>query len=271
MTTFKSISQAKRETKLSYLGAINSSAKIMKNGIVNHQYTYILYLSPAETSGINVCSHSTVECRNACLATSGRAGMETNMKTKRIHDARVKKTRLFFEDQKFFMDWLVAEILMYQRKAEKDGYGFSVRLNGTSDLDWQQIKTNGKSIFEHFPEISFYDYTKVGSKFDEKPANYHLTFSYSGRNWDICEKLLNKGHNIAMVFNVKKVEDLPKSFSGYEVINGDASDYRIADKKGIIVGLKFKEIGNKVNNEIAKKSIFVVQPDDIRCQVANAQ
>jgi hypothetical protein len=271
MKTFTTIANACKETGLSYLGAINSSAKIIKNKKVNGQYTYIIYLSPAATSGYDVCSHSTIECRMACLATSGRAGMETNMKTKRITEARIKKTRLFIENQQYFMQWLVAEIMKYQAKAQKDGYGFSVRLNGTSDIDWQQIKISGMSIFEIFPEISFYDYTKNGSKFNELPANYHLTFSYSGRNWDICEKLLKKGHNVAMVFNQNKKLALPKSFCGYEIINGDLSDFRIADKRGVIVGLYFKEIGNKINNEIAKKSIFVVQPNDINCQVANVE
>ena len=73
---FTTISKAKKETGLSYLGKINISAKLAKNGKVNHQYTYGIYLAPANTSGYNVCSHSTPECRLGCLATSGRAGME---------------------------------------------------------------------------------------------------------------------------------------------------------------------------------------------------
>ena len=258
MTIFKSIGQAKKETKLSYLGAINSSPKMIKNKKVSGQYTYILYLAPAELSGRDVCSHSTVECRMACLFTSGRVKMENGGGVKTITNARIKKTKLFFENQPLFMNWLIAEILMYQRKAEKDGFGFSVRLNGTSDIDWQNVIFNGNNIFELFPDVQFYDYTKNPSKFSDKSGNYHLTFSYSGRNGDIAAKVLSKGQNVAVVFNTKKGQALPETFAGYKVIDGDLTDYRVDDGKGVIVGLRFKEIANKKDAETSKKSIFVV-------------
>jgi len=132
---FTTISSARKDTGLSYLGNINSSSKIIKNTKVSGQYTYILYLAPAQISGYNTCSHSTLLCRSGCLATSGRAGIG---KDNKIQQARIKKTKLFFEEQDFFMQWMIAEIKMFQQKAIKDGYGFSVRLNGTSDIDWQK-------------------------------------------------------------------------------------------------------------------------------------
>ena len=70
---FTTIQQAKIQTGLSYLGNINISAKMIKNKKINHEYTYLIYLSPAKTSGYNVCTHSTNECRLGCLATSGHA------------------------------------------------------------------------------------------------------------------------------------------------------------------------------------------------------
>lgn len=131
---FTTIGQAKKLTGLSYLGNINSSAKIIKNMKVSNNYTNIIYLASANTSGYNVCSHSTSECRKGCLSTSGRVKMETSNKHT-ITNARIKKTKLFFEDRQFFMNWMIAEIEMYMKKAKKDGYDFSVRLNGTSDID----------------------------------------------------------------------------------------------------------------------------------------
>jgi hypothetical protein len=257
---FTTISKAKKETGFSYLGSINSSSKLLKSGIVSKQYTYGLYLAPAKTSGYNVCSHSTKECRLGCLATSGRAGMELISGGDRIKNARIKKTKLFYEQPEFFMQWLIAEIKVAQLKAKKDGYYFSVRLNCTSDIDWQNVKVDGQSIFEIFPDVSYYDYTKNPNKFFNKPNNYHLTLSYTGRNWHVCEVMLKRGHNVAMVFNVKKESELPIKYNGYQVINGDLTDYRVSDADGIIVGLKWKRIANRVVEKQVLNSCFVVNP-----------
>jgi len=262
MMKFTTIANAKRQTKLSYLGGVNLSAKMLHSQKESHQYTYIIYLAPAKTSGYQVCSHSTLECRMGCLATSGHAGMEQQAgKCTRIKDARIKKTRLFYEEPEFFMNWMIAEIKVAQAKAQKDGFFFSVRLNGTSDIDWQNVKISGQSIFEIFPDILFYDYTKNINKFDYLAPNYHLTYSYTGRNWELCEALLKKGHNVAVVFNVKNEKLLPAMYKGYNVINGDLTDYRIADAKGIIIGLKWKRIGDREVEKKVLNSVFVVKPE----------
>ena len=129
---FTTISQAKKQTGLSYLGTINSNAKMLKNMKVSNNYTYILYLAPANTSGYNVCSHSTPECRKGCLNNSGRVKMETDGK-KTITNCRIKKSKLFFEHREFFLNWLAAEIKMYKEKAERDRYDFA---EGMQEFDW---------------------------------------------------------------------------------------------------------------------------------------
>ena len=260
MMNFTTIADAKRQTGLSYLGSINNSSKLAKNGKVSGQYTYGLYLAPAKISGYNTCSHSTPECRLGCLNTSGRAGIESHCAKTPINNARIKKTRLFYEEPEFFMAWLIAEIKVGQIKAQKDGYFFSARLNATSDIDWQNVKVNGQSVFEIFPDVTFYDYTKNPAKFTDKPENYHLTLSYTGRNWDASKAMLNMGHNVAMVFNVKNETEIPAMYKGYQVINGDITDYRVDDAKGIIVGLKWKRIANRVNEKKVLNSCFVVKP-----------
>jgi hypothetical protein len=265
MKEFISIANAKKETGLSYLGGVATSSKISHSKTYSHQHTYAIYLAPANTSGYNVCSHATKECKMGCLNTSGRAGIEEFSGLTMIHDCRVKKTRMFFEDQDYFMNWMIAEIKLYQRKAAKDGFFFSVRLNATSDIDWTNVFLNNKNIFEIFPEVSFYDYSKSHLKFDNIPNNYHLTYSYTGRNAELCKVLLNKGVNIAVVFNVRKETELPKTFMGYPTVNGDLTDYRINDAKGIIVALKWKRIANRINEAKILKSCFVIQPNDIRC------
>lgn len=265
---FTTISMACRLLQLSYLGGINLSAKMIKNIKVNVM-TYSLNLSPAETSGYDVCSHSTAECRAGCLATSGHAKMDIQSGKTIISSARIKKTKLFFEHQEFFMDWLIAELKSYQKQAIKKNMIFSARLNTISDIDWASVYHRGKNIFEMFPEIFWYDYTKNPNKFNNKPENYHLTFSYTGRNWNVCKTLLQRGFNVAMVFNVKKETELPTHFENYVVINGDENDVRFNDPKGVIVGLKFKHIADKAAEAEVTKSMFVVQPTDSRCHYNN--
>jgi hypothetical protein len=261
---FTTISNAKKETCLAYLGGINLSPKTIKNKKVGY-YTYSLNLAPANASGYNVCPFSTIECRLGCLATSGHARMSLIAGNLTTQNARIKKTKLFFEENEYFMEWLIADLKFYQGKAERDNYIFSARLNTISDIDWQNVKYKDFNIFEIFPNINFYDYSKNYNKFNNKPNNYHLTYSFTGRNWLQCKSLLNKGFNVAVVFNVKNENNLPKYFNDYPVINGDAHDVRLLDKKGVIVGLKFKHIADKEAENKVLNSCFVVQQNDIRC------
>ena len=268
MLEFTTIAKAKKQTGLSYLGGINLSAKMIKNKKVGH-YTYSLNLSPANTSGYNVCSHSTPECKSGCLATSGRTAVEIFSCKNTIQNARIKKTRLFFEEAEFFMSWLIADLKALQIKAKKDGFFVSARLNTISDIDWQYVLVNDLNIFQIFPEIQFYDYTKNINKFINKPSNYHLTYSFTGRNWLSCEALLEREFNVAIIFNVKHEIDLPLTYNGYKVINGDLTDARFMDEKGCIVGLKFKRIADREAEKKVINSCFVVQPDNIACGYAN--
>lgn len=241
---FISVSQAKKTTGLSYLGGVATSSKIAK-GLKLNEATYILYLAPASMSGYNVCSMSTEECRTACLNESGHNRID--VKKNVINNARIKKTKLFFEEREFFMKWLYNELKTSKIKAEKEGFKFSVRLNGTSDIDPILFSYEGKPIMEHFPEVMFYDYTKVSKRFRllDKYKNYDLTFSFSGYNMLDCMNLLseNKGR-VAMVFEGKK---LPIEWSGFKVIDGDEYDMRYVDEPGVIVGLKFKKVREKID------------------------
>lgn len=255
---FTNKAQAKKQANVSYLGSINSSAKIKKNGKVSNNYTYVLYMLPHSASGYNVCPMATTECIKGCLNTSGRVIMDIKS-TNAILSARLRKTQLFFEQRDFFMRWLVAELKSAQTKAAKDGYDFSVRLNGTSDLNWNAYKLDGKTVFELFPNVQFYDYTKVPSRFNNMPDNYHLTFSYTGYNWSDCKNVLDAGNNVAVIFNLKKGVALPTMFQGYKVIDGDLTDYRPNDGAGVIVGLRWKKIADKEVNEEIRNSNFVVQ------------
>ena len=252
---FTTIGSAKKQTKLSYLGSVASSSKIAK-GLKYNEMTYILYLAPASQSGYNVCPMSTEECRTACLTESGHNRID--VKKNNINKARIAKTKLFFEHRDFFMSWLVTEITKSKIDADTKGYTFSVRINGTSDISLESFKIGGRTILEIFPLIQFYDYTKVAKRFKlmDKYPNYDLTYSFSGYNMLQSLQLLseNKGR-VAMVFEGKQ---LPKSFMGYKVIDGDAYDMRYLDEQGVIVGLKFKFVRNKIDTANNK---FIIPMD----------
>jgi len=251
---FKNRAQAKKQTKLSYLGNIETNPKLMKSVKISNVKIYGLSLSPSNTSGYNVCPYSTPECRLGCLHNTGRSKM--NKSRKIIHNARSKKTRLFFEQRKFFMDWLTAEIEAKKQKANNEGFDFAVRLNTLSDIDWTEIKHNNKTIFDLFPDVQFYDYTKNHKMFDKQlPENYHLTLSYTGRNLKKSIEILNNGFNVAVIFDTN---NFPETWNGFPVINGDLTDYRPLDGNGIVVGLKYKELADKEINKAIKESCFVV-------------
>ncbi len=87
-----------------------------------------------------------------------------------------------------------------------------------------------------FPTVQFYDYTKIPRPWRRTLPNYHLTFSFSGANLTDALSALQHGINVAVVFQ----RQLPSTWNGYPVINGDESDLRFIDAKGVIVGLKAK-------------------------------
>ena len=216
--------------------------------------TYIMYLSPFtdNSKGINLCPHASVGCSKACLFKSGFGGMYDA-----VQEGRRNKTEWYLENRKEFMLQLVKEINSAVVK-HKDKAIVTIRLNGTSDIRFEKIKVSeGKNIFELFPDVQFYDYTKNPQRFKgDMPSNYHLTFSRSEENHDIAMKLLSKGVNVAIVF-----KSVPETYEGYNVIVGDNDDLRFLDAKGVIVGLKYKNNtgkGGKEANAFSRESGFVI-------------
>lgn len=193
--------------------------------------TGILYLSPASISGKNLCPHSSAGCRASCLHSSGRARIFPA-----IHKARLRRSELFIKDRQSFMIQLMGDISKLESAAKKKGLKVAVRCNGTSDIPIENIKVFGKTLFEHFPKVRFYDYSKNAKRvLENKVKNYHLTFSLSESNVEVAKVVAAAGKNVAVVFRSK-----PKKFWGKRVINGDSHDIRFLDKKGVIVGLSAK-------------------------------
>jgi hypothetical protein len=250
---FTTIANAKKLTGLSYIGMVNNSTKHVKAYMYN-EMVYTIYLAPAASSGYEVCPGRTAECTLLCLNESGRNKMKTEKQV--IANARAKKTQLFFEHKEFFVNWVFHEIKLAKANAEKNNFRFSVRLNNTSDISPEDFFTtiDGKqiNILEYFNDVQFYDYTKVPSRFEltKKYSNYDLTFSFSGSNKFDCLQMLKNNVRVAVVFKT-----VPDAFWGFPVIDGDKYDMRYLDDKNCIVGLKFKQVRNKLD----AKYKFVIQ------------
>lgn len=224
--------------------------------------TIVLHLAPSTLGGRgNVCRWASPACIAACLNTAGRGGINagtlddiTARRTNTIQLARIRRTEMFFDiGAAGFVGLLADDIRRHVAYCTATGQAPAVRLNGTSDLPWERI---APELFAMFPSVTFYDYTKAPvTARGTLPANYSLTMSFSGLNWDACADALAIGRNVAVVFAVKKGQPLPASYMGFPVIDGDVSDVRFRDPVGCIVGLRAK------GRAATSPSPFVVRPD----------
>jgi hypothetical protein len=213
-----------------------ANPKIQK-GTKQGYLSFILHLAPADVSGYNTCPKATVGCKAACLNTAGRGGMfKKGESTNAIQKARIRKARYFFEDRAGFMADLYKDIQKAIKFAERKGLTPVFRLNGTSDLSWEKYEVEGaKNIFEAFPTVQFYDYTKVPKRKVDSIANYHLTFSQADGNGKDADWAISKNMNVTVVF-----DKIPAEYKGREVFNADDTDLRFLDPKGVVLGLKAK-------------------------------
>lgn len=215
--------------------------------------TWILHLSPATVSGYETCPKRTPGCTLACLNTAGRGGMfKKGETTNRVQEARKRKTRLFFEDRQLFMAQLVADIRRAIVFSERRGLVPVFRLNGTSDLAWEKYTALGdKNVFELFPDVQFYDYTKVLGRKVSKYKNYHLTFSAADGNEPDVARAIALGMNVAVVF-----DRLPATYMGLPVFSADDTDLRFLDPAGI-AGLKAKGRAKKDTLGFVRRTIAI--------------
>jgi hypothetical protein len=236
-----------------------SNSKLNKEKSI---YTIGLMLSPAKSSGFNVCSHSG-NCAKACI---GEFAGFNRLKT--VQEKHIETTREFFANPKTFLNVMLFDILKAERYAENQGKKLAVRLNVFSDIPWEKMRfTCGRNLFEILAynkrKTVLYDYTKNPNRFylNSIYPNYHITASYS-ENWALNQTetwgLFKKGINIAIPF----IGSIPKRYTMHfqdggkinmAVLDGDKSDYRPNDPKGIFIGLKAKG-GKKI---VENNSFFV--------------
>tara|TARA_R100001594_G_scaffold144363_2_gene193357 strand:+ start:181 stop:939 length:759 start_codon:yes stop_codon:yes gene_type:complete len=229
--------------------SIGSNPKINKSDKSGKGFkTAILHLSPYKLSGKNFCPNASKGCIEGCLNTSGHGRFD------KTQEARLKRSHFFIKDKFGFMKQLSKEIEAFEKHCKKRNLKPAIRLNGTSDIPWENIKFEvlrtkpnhqgscvsfELNIFQRFSNVQFYDYTKSKKRAlsETLPKNYDLTFSRSEKTlFDDIWKMIYRLKNVAVVFK----SFVPDNFEGLPVINGDNTDLRFLDPKGFIIGLSAK-------------------------------
>lgn len=235
---------------------IDANAKTVKGQKLGF-LTAILYLAPYLSSGRNVCPMAKIaKCHEGCLNTAGRGGIAKrgaiiatdagDLPDNAIQRARLARTELYWNDRGTFMAQLVKELRAFIRKAKRANLTPVVRLNGTSDIQWERGhachgEETSPNIFEVFPDIQFYDYTKLPARFArELPANYHLTLSNSEASKSYARKVrdAHREHNASVVSVASK--EMYTAMLEMGGVDGDANDLRFLDPAGSMIWLKAK-------------------------------
>ena len=225
----------------------STNAKTSKNP----ETTYILYLAPytQNSKKINICPKASKGCASSCLFSAGRGSFSN------VIASRVNKTEYYLHDKEKFLLQLAGELVKINKKASKETNQTLIRLNGTSDLDFVYLlKKYANFDISNYNNLHFYDYTKILGKvkkyIDHK--NYTLTFSRAEDNEAETIQALKIGSNVSAVFS----GDLPKTYKGFKVVDGDKTDSEMLAFKGLILGLKAKGKARKdtsgfvINNTI---------------------
>ena len=223
----------------------STNSKTAKNNIE----TYILYLAPhtQNSKKINICPRASKGCAAACLFSAGRG------KFSNVIASRTNKTEYYLNDKKVFINQLSNELLKIGAKAIKQNKKIAIRLNGTSDQDFIALikKYNNLDLLnsDQFKNLVFYDYTAILGKIKKYiNTSYSLTLSRKEDNENDILEALKLGGNVAAVFR----DELPTTYKGFTVVNGDSSDLQMIYNKNVILGLKAKGDAKK------DKSGFVI-------------
>ena len=207
-----------------HLLSVGTNAKT-KKGDSEEAITAIQYLAPSLNSGYETCAGKSEGCSAACLFTAGRGAMNS------VQQARIRKTKLFFEDNEKYINYLEEDLSLLDKYGKDNNMSVYVRLNGTSDLDFISL-----NIFDKYNDLKFYDYTKIKERLSlDLPDNYRLTYSKDERTTEEEVLEIINLANVAVVF-----DNIPETYLGLPVFEGDLTDLRYEDPEKHIIGLKAK-------------------------------
>lgn len=216
---------------MSDAGASVKSEHSLQAGMV----TVMLYLAPARHG---VCPFSTSGCREVCLGdTSGRMAMPYNA------TVRAARSAFLLSHPRHFLRMIDAEVRAFHRKYVTSGkFAFlGVRLNGTSDIPWEQVTPALVAEWVNLGGVRLYDYTKWSP--EDRPAtpSYDLTRSATERTTpeDIAT-MVRRGERVAAAVKFGKSDAIPAEVFGVPAVDGDVHDLRCTEDRGVLVVLRPK-------------------------------
>ena len=184
------------------------------------------------TGAINICPLASGGCAAACLSDSGQSGMPDQQRAQAVRTA-------FLLSQPWAAGLIIgAEIRSALRRNDR----INLRLNVTSDIRWELVAPDMVTALAA-AGVQLYDYTAWRPSDRAPSADYHLTYSAKERahtSDDYLVGILASGNNVAMPFDTARGRALPTTWRGYPVIDGDDSDERRNDPRGVVVGLRAK-------------------------------
>lgn len=221
----------------------------------------VLYLTPADLSGWNLCPFASAGCKAACLNTAGRGGMArrdakplaNGLPDNAVQAARLARTRRYMLDRPAFLADIAEDCRTLIRTAERRGMRAAFRFNGTSDIKaanlplWAELRSEIEA-----EQLTVYDYTKVPAYLRSAPPWYHLALSRSEDNASAIEDALANNQRVSVVFRGA----FPKRYLGAPVVDGDEHDLIFLHRGPVVLGLKAKGRAKRDTTG------FVVDPGD---------
>lgn len=181
---------------------------------------------------INLCPMASKGCAAACLSRSGQSGMPTAQRAQAVRTA-------FLLSHPAAAGLLIGSEL---RSALRKHHQVNLRLNTTSDIRWEFVAPDMVAALTA-AGVLLYDYTAWSPADREESTAYALTYSAkepSHTSDEYLRAILASGANVAMPFDTPRGHALPDSWQGFDVIDGDKSDERRNDPRGVVVGLRAK-------------------------------
>lgn len=190
-------------------------------------------LAAFELSGpFNLCPMASKGCAAACLSRSGQSGMRPAQRAQAFRTA-------YLLANPFDAGLLIGnELRLALRKSAR----INLRLNVTSDIRWERVSPRMMAVLAA-AGVELYDYTAWSPEDRTESDQYSLTYSAkesAHTSDDYLTGILSGGGNVAMPFTTRRGEALPETWNGFPVIDGDISDERRNDPRGVVVGLRAK-------------------------------
>lgn len=184
------------------------------------------------TGGFNLCPMASLGCAAACLSRSGQSGMDSQQRAQAVRTA-------FLLSHPHSAGLLIGDEI---RRALRKHGEINLRLNTTSDIRYELV---AHGLFDKLSAagVNLYDYTAWSPADRKESSAYSLTYSAKEPAHTSDEYLvgiLSDGGNVAMPFTTGRGKALPATWQGFTVIDGDKSDDRTLDPRGVVVGLRAK-------------------------------